>query len=170
MMSDFKHFDLSIRRDRSPLQWTWQFIYAYLRLLTRTENRDGITRWDFGNDQAMYAFDLSPNLEEDDRFNLAKQRRCSSRSQVWTSAVKYCDGVFDFGLRTPARSRDVATSCRAYIALNRLPPTAEFPVYNANWNDKPGSHWIRGSLQSTLTCSGCRVLRLHGQTLSLLDT
>ena len=167
MMSDFKHFDLSIRRDRSPLQWTWQFIYAYLGLFTGKGNRDGISRWYYENG---YTLCLSPNLEEDDRFNLAKQRRCSSRSQVWTSAVKYCDGVFDFGLRTPARSRDVATSSRACLAFDTLPPTAEFPVYNANRNDKPGSHWIRGSLQSTLTCSGFRVLRLHGQTLSLLDT
>ena len=55
-----------------------QFIHAYLGLFTGTgkENRDegnGISRWDFENGYALYAFDLSPDLGDDDHFNLAKQ-------------------------------------------------------------------------------------------------
>ena len=55
-----------------------QFIHAYHGLFTGTgkENRDEgncISRNDFENGYALYAFDLSPDLGEDDHFNLTRQ-------------------------------------------------------------------------------------------------
>jgi hypothetical protein len=37
------------------------------------EGRNGITRNDFANGYALYAFDLSPDLADEGHFNLAKQ-------------------------------------------------------------------------------------------------
>ena len=86
---NFKHFSLSEialyldgqQQGIKPLAMNFaahQFIHAYLGLFTGTgkENRDegnGISRWDFENGYALYAFDLSPDLGDDDHFNLAKQ-------------------------------------------------------------------------------------------------
>ena len=54
------------------------FVRAYLGLFTGTgkENRDegnDISRTDFENGYALYAFNLSPDLGEDDHFNLTRQ-------------------------------------------------------------------------------------------------
>ena len=86
---NFKHFGLTQmslyldgqQQGIKPLATNFtdhQFIQAYLGLFTGTgkENRDegnGISRSDFENGYALYAFDLSPDLGEDDHFNLTRQ-------------------------------------------------------------------------------------------------
>ena len=55
-----------------------QYIQAYMSIFfgTGKENRDegnDIAREDYPNGYALYAFDLSPDLDEEGNFNLAKQ-------------------------------------------------------------------------------------------------
>ena len=55
-----------------------QFVRSYMTLFSGTgkENRDegnDISREDYPAGYALYAFDLSPDLSEEDHFNLAKQ-------------------------------------------------------------------------------------------------
>jgi len=85
---NFKHFSLSEialyldgqHHGIKPIETNFaahQFVRAYLGLFTGTgkNNRDegnDITRTDFEAGYALYAFDLSPDLAEDDHFNLAK--------------------------------------------------------------------------------------------------
>ena len=56
---------------------TGQYISSFMSLFSGTgkENRDegnGISRTDFGNGYALYAFDLSADLSENESFNLAR--------------------------------------------------------------------------------------------------
>ena len=55
-----------------------QYVAAYMSLFSGTgkANRDeanAISRQAFANGNALYALDLSPDLSEDDHFNLARQ-------------------------------------------------------------------------------------------------
>jgi hypothetical protein len=55
-----------------------QYITSFMSLFNATgkENRDegnDIDRPDFADEYALYAFDLSPDLSENDHFNLARQ-------------------------------------------------------------------------------------------------
>jgi hypothetical protein len=55
-----------------------QFIGAYMGMFSGTvklyrDEGNNITRSDFANDYALYAFDLSPDLVEEGHFNLARQ-------------------------------------------------------------------------------------------------
>ena len=86
---NFKHFSLNEialyldgqQHSIKPLAMNFaahQFIHAYKGLFTGTgkENRDEgncISRTDFENGYALYAFDVSPDLGEDDHFNLTRQ-------------------------------------------------------------------------------------------------
>src|SRR5664279_270983 len=86
---NFKHYsmsEISVYLDGQhqaikPLQSDFgnnQFIRSYMTLFSGTgkENRNegnGIERSDYNNGYALYAFDLTPDLSDDDHFNLAKQ-------------------------------------------------------------------------------------------------
>jgi hypothetical protein len=55
-----------------------QYISSFMSLFSGIDkaNRDegnDIDRFDFANGYALYAFDLTPDLSEDDHFNLARQ-------------------------------------------------------------------------------------------------
>ena len=86
---NFKHYsmnEISLYLDGQqqaikPIQSDFganQFVRSYMTLFSGTgkENRNegnGIERTDYNNGYALYAFDLTPDLSDDDHFNLAKQ-------------------------------------------------------------------------------------------------
>ena len=86
---NFKHFSLNEimvyldgqQHGIKPLSSSFakgQYITSFMSLFSGTgkANRDegnGIDRSEFANGYALYAFDLSPDLSEDDHFNLARQ-------------------------------------------------------------------------------------------------
>jgi hypothetical protein len=86
---NFKHFSLNEialyldghQQAIKPVQTNFtagQFIGAYMGLFAGSgklyrDEGNGITREDFANGYALYAFDLSPDLAEEGHFNLAKQ-------------------------------------------------------------------------------------------------
>jgi hypothetical protein len=86
---NFKHFSLSEimvyldgqQHGIKPLTSNFasgQYISSFMSLFSgigkanRGEGND-IDRFDFANGYALYAFDLTPDLSEDDHFNLARQ-------------------------------------------------------------------------------------------------
>ena len=86
---NFKHFSLNEimvyldgqQHGIKPLSMNFangQYVSAFMSLFTGTgkANKDegnDIDRTDFANGYALYAFDLSPDLAEDDHFNLTRQ-------------------------------------------------------------------------------------------------
>ena len=50
-----------------------------------------VTREDYPKGNALYAFDLSPDLAEVGHVNLTKQETVRCGTQIWRSSTEHCD-------------------------------------------------------------------------------